>query len=113
MTTVIPRAEGSSEPESMTHDAESSMKTVTMNSNGRITLPAEVREKLNLTGETEFEVEVTDSDTLVLRPVVMIPREDAWAYTRAHLDRIEKALADIREGRIRELSDNDLSPDHG
>jgi len=43
------------------------------------------------------------------RPVVVIPRDDAWAYTAEHLADVARALADIREGRVRRLSDEDLA----
>ena len=46
---------------------------------------------------------------MTLRPVVVIPRDDAWAYTAEHLADVAKALADIREGRVRQLSDDDLA----
>ncbi len=85
------------------------MRTITMSPNGRLTLPAEVRQKLGLTGEAEFDVEVTDHGSVTLRPVVVLPRDDAWAYTAEHLTQVAKALADVREGRIRQASDADLA----
>jgi AbrB family looped-hinge helix DNA binding protein len=85
------------------------MRTITMSPNGRLTLPAEVRQRLGLAGETEFDVEVTDHGSVTLRPVVVLPRDDSWAYTTEHLSQVAKALADIREGRVRRLSDADLA----
>ena len=85
------------------------MRTITMSPNGRLTLPAEVRHRLGLEGETEFDVEVTDHGSVTLRPVVVIPRDDTWAYTAAHLTDVARALSDIREGRVRRLSDDDLA----
>ena len=73
------------------------MRTITMSPNGRLTLPAEVRQRLGLDGETEFDVEVTERGSVTLRPVVVIPRDDAWAYTAKHLANVAKALTDIRE----------------
>ena len=44
------------------------MKTVTVNSEGRLTLPVESRRALGIVGETELEVEVdTERDVLTLR----------------------------------------------
>ena len=57
------------------------MRTITMSPNGRRTLPAEERQRPGLEGETEFDVEVTERGSVTLRPVVVIPRDDAWAYT--------------------------------
>jgi AbrB family looped-hinge helix DNA binding protein len=85
------------------------MRTITMSPNGRLTLPAEVRQRLGLDGEAEFDVEVSDHGSVTLRPVVVLPRDDAWAYTADHLAQVAKALADIREGRVRRLSDADLA----
>ena len=85
------------------------MRTITMSPNGRLTLPAEVRQRLGLDGETEFDVEVTDHGSVTLRPVVVVPRDDAWAYTAEHLSQVAKALADIRGGRVRRLADTDLA----
>jgi AbrB family looped-hinge helix DNA binding protein len=85
------------------------MRTVTMSPNGRLTLPADVRRKLGLTGETEFDVEVSDRGSVTLRPVVVLPRDDAWAYTAEHLANVANGLADIREGRVRQLSEDDLA----
>jgi len=35
--------------------------------------------------------------------------DDAWDYTAGHLIQVAKALDDIREGRVRRLSDGDLA----
>jgi AbrB family looped-hinge helix DNA binding protein len=68
------------------------MKTiVTMTDRGRITLPANVRKELRIEGETPFELE-TSGEEITLRPAVVIPREDAWAYTPEHRAAIERAL---------------------
>jgi AbrB family looped-hinge helix DNA binding protein len=85
------------------------MRTITMSPNGRLTLPAEVRQRLGLDGAIEFDVEVSEHGSVTLRPVVVIPRDDAWAYTAAHLAEVAKALADLRQGRVRQLSDDDLA----
>jgi bifunctional DNA-binding transcriptional regulator/antitoxin component of YhaV-PrlF toxin-antitoxin module len=81
--------------------------TVSMNNQGRLTVPAAARQALRLEGPTQFELEVTD-DALILRPAIVIPREDAWAYTPEHLRRVERARQEAREGRTRELGEADL-----
>lgn len=76
------------------------MKTVvSMNKQGRITVPASARRALRLEGEAQFEMEVTD-DALILRPAFVIPREDAWAYTPEHLESMRRAEEDIAAGRV-------------
>lgn len=81
-----------------------------MSRNGRLTLPAEARRLLGLDDETEFEVEVdTEGDALVLRPAVLLRREDAWAYTPEHRDLLRRAHEDVRDARVRDLSEDDLA----
>ena len=53
------------------------MKTViSMNKRGRLTVPTVAREALQLHGATHLELEVID-DALILRPTVIIPRDDS------------------------------------
>jgi len=78
-----------------------------MNREGRLTVPAAARRELGLEGETQFQAEVRDG-SLVLRPAIIIPREDAWAYAPEHLVRVERALQDSREGRVRQMTEGDL-----
>ena len=85
------------------------MKTVTMNESGRLTVPADARRQLRLLGEAEFEVEVDEEeDAIILRPVVALRREDAWAYTREHRELLAEAHRDSREGRVRRLGESQL-----
>lgn len=86
------------------------MRTVTMSSSGRITLPVETRRALGLEGEAEFEVVVdADNDALVLRPAVVLRREDAWAYTPKHRKLLARAHADSRAGRVSRLTEAQLA----
>jgi bifunctional DNA-binding transcriptional regulator/antitoxin component of YhaV-PrlF toxin-antitoxin module len=80
---------------------------VSMKADGRLTVPASARRALGLEGETQFQVEV-NGDSLVLRPAVVLPREDAWAYTPEHRELLERAHRDSREGRVREMTEQDL-----
>lgn len=82
---------------------------VTMSKTGRITLPAEIRRALDLDGEAEFLVEESEQgEGILLRPVVTMLREDAWAYTAEHRSRLEQAIEDSREGRTRSLTEEQL-----
>src|SRR5579864_7590182 len=80
---------------------------VGMDAHGRITLPAAVRKKLGITGESQFEVEVA-SGAIVLKPVVVLPQEDTWAYTPEHRRLLERAHEDSRAGRVRTLTEREL-----
>jgi bifunctional DNA-binding transcriptional regulator/antitoxin component of YhaV-PrlF toxin-antitoxin module len=84
-------------------------RTISMSPNGRLTLPSDARRALGIDGETDFEVEVdVEKDELILRPVLALRREDAWAYTAEHRARLAQAHADVREGRFRQMSEEDL-----
>lgn len=86
------------------------MKTVTMSKDGRLTVPAEVRRRLGLDEDTEFAYEVDPSNgAIVLRPAMVLYREDAWAYTPEHRTLLERAHRDSAEGRVRQLSESELA----
>lgn len=86
------------------------MALVSMSRSGRLTLPAEVRRRLQLEDSTEFEVEVDSStDTIILRPALVLRREDAWAYTPEHREVLACAHSDSREGRVRDLNEEELA----
>ncbi|HEY8293190.1 MAG TPA: AbrB/MazE/SpoVT family DNA-binding domain-containing protein [Thermomicrobiales bacterium] len=64
--------------------------TVTVNRQGRITLPSSIRKELNIEEDAMLEVEVRDGG-IFLQPAFVIPREDAWAYTPEHRAAIGRA----------------------
>ncbi len=80
-----------------------------MSKTGRITLPAELRRAMDLEGEAEFLVEeLADGEGVVLRPIVMMLREDAWAYTAEDMASIRRGLDDILAGRVRTVTEAEL-----
>lgn len=81
---------------------------VKMTPDGRVTIPAKTRRSLGVEGETQLEVDVRD-DAIVLRPAVVLPREDAWAYTTTHRRLLARAHADVRDGRVRRLTERQLA----
>lgn len=80
---------------------------VGMNGRGRLTLPAETRRQLGIEGEAQFQVEVRDGKA-VLQPMVLVPQEDAWAYTPEHRALVKRALQEVREGRTVRMGPDDL-----
>lgn len=72
---------------------------VAVNSQGRVTLPAEVRRKLNISSGSQLEVGVEDG-RITLRPARLVPAEDAWAYTSENVAGIRRALEDVKAGRV-------------
>ena len=78
-----------------------------MNAQGRVTLPADVRRRLHLGEGDQLEVAVED-DRITLRPARLLVAEDAWAYTAENISGIRRALDDIREGRVFEMTYGEL-----
>lgn len=72
-----------------------------------LTLPKEVRDGLK--PGTLVDVTARDDGVLEIRPLDLIPREDAWAYTPEHRVKIKRAIEDARAGRVdRNLGPEDL-----
>jgi AbrB family looped-hinge helix DNA binding protein len=71
---------------------------VTVNKQGRITLPAKARRALGITGDSQLEVAVKDG-ALELRRTFVIPDEDRWAHTPEALASLRRGLADVKAGR--------------
>ena len=82
-------------------------RAVTMTPDGRVTIPAAARRELGVEGQTQFEVSV-ERESIILRPAVVLSREDAWAYTTEHRRRLASAHRDSREGRVRRLTEREL-----
>lgn len=80
---------------------------VAVNAQGRLTLPADVRRKLGLREGSQLEVAL-DDDRITLRPATIVVSEDAWAYTRNHIDAVRRALADMSAGRTYRLTEAQL-----
>lgn len=80
---------------------------VTVNAEGRLTIPASLRRQLGIEGESTLIVAVEDG-RLVARPGVVIPAEDAWAYTPEHLERVERARAEAAAGLTMRLTETEL-----
>jgi len=55
----------------------------------------------------DANLEIKDG-AVVLRPAVVIPREDLWAYTPEHLAKVQRARRHAREGRAYRASPADL-----
>jgi bifunctional DNA-binding transcriptional regulator/antitoxin component of YhaV-PrlF toxin-antitoxin module len=84
------------------------MVHVVSNARGRLTLPAEIREALHLEGETHWTVEVREG-AVILRPAVLVPRQDAWAFTPEARAALQRADADSAAGRTIRLSGADMT----
>ncbi len=80
---------------------------VTVNKQGRITLPIDTRRRLGLHEGRQLEV-VVDGGEIRLRPATVVPAEDAWAYTPEALRSLRRALEHVTAGRVFRSSPEDL-----
>ena len=67
---------------------------IIMDADGRLTLPPELRDALDVEGETWLFAEVIDH-RLVLRPagedLTNVPEDDRWLYTPEHIAEVRQA----------------------
>lgn len=69
------------------------MKTiVTLNDQGKLTIPDAMRKALHLAAGDQLELEIQGGE-LILRPVLVVLREDAWAYMPEHRAHVREAQA--------------------
>jgi bifunctional DNA-binding transcriptional regulator/antitoxin component of YhaV-PrlF toxin-antitoxin module len=81
---------------------------VGMNAAGRLTLPVDARRQLGIADrEANLQLEVSEGK-VILQAVVTVPQEDAWAYTPEFRRQLAEALRDVREGRVRQLTEAEL-----
>lgn len=75
---------------------------------GTLTLPAEIREQLGLEEGDQVEFEV-DDDHLIVTPVRVVPRSQAWFWTPEWQNAEREADADRAAGRVTHFaSDQDF-----
>jgi antitoxin MazE len=76
------------------------MKTITVSSKGQIALPKEIREALHIETGSQLTPAIRDGK-LVLEPVVIIPKSQAWFWTHRWQKKIADSMEDIKKGRVR------------
>jgi len=80
---------------------------IAVNDQGRLTLPADIRRRLGIGTGSQLEIKVVDNSISLSRATV-IPEEDRWAYTPEALASLQRALADVKAGRVYEATEEDL-----
>ncbi len=73
--------------------------TVKVRSKHSVTIPVEVRKEVRL--DVGDRVEVTAQDgQIIIRPIIEVPRDQAWYWTKEWQERERRADDDIAAGRI-------------
>jgi len=75
--------------------------TVTISARGQVALPKEVRNKLSIKTGDQFRVEVSGAK-IVLTPVVTVPKEQAWFWTKEIQDKVRASEEDHKRGDYKE-----------
>lgn len=74
--------------------------TVKVREKFQVTIPEDVREKIPLNVGERVEV-VARGGEIVLRPVVEIPRTQAWFWTREWQDQLAQSKKEIARGKVK------------
>jgi len=74
--------------------------TVKIREKYQVTIPEEIRGKIPLkVGE---RVEVTARGTeIVIRPIIEIPRDQAWFWTKEWQEQIAQSIKDLQRGKVK------------
>lgn len=78
----------------------------TVRARGTLTLPAEVRERLGLREGDQVEFTV-DDDQLIVTPVRVVPRSQAWFWTPEWQAAEREADEDRAAGRVTRFSSDE------
>ncbi len=72
----------------------------------QITLPVEIVKKLNIKTGDSLEVKIED-DRIVVTPVLIIDRSQAWFWSKEWQDMEREVEEDIKAGRLGHAKDVD------
>jgi AbrB family looped-hinge helix DNA binding protein len=76
--------------------------TVKIREKYQITIPEDVREKVTIEVGERVEVDVRDG-LIVIRPMMEIPKDQAWFWTKEWQEGVRKSKEEYRKGRAREF----------
>jgi antitoxin MazE len=74
--------------------------TVKVREKYQVTIPEEVRGKIPLKVGERVEVTARGSE-IVIRPIVEIPRDQAWFWSKQWQDQVSQSLKDLKKGKIK------------
>ncbi len=72
----------------------------------QITLPAEIVKKLNIRTGDNLEVTL-DGDRIIVTPVLVIERSQAWFWSKGWQDKEREVEEDIKAGKLGHAKDVD------
>lgn len=74
--------------------------TVKVREKYQVTIPENIRTEIPLKVGERVEVCARNGE-IVIRPVVEVPRTQAWFWSKEWQEQVEKSLTDIKEGKVK------------
>lgn len=74
--------------------------TVKVREKFQVTIPEEVRAKIPLNVGERVEVEAREGE-IVIRPIIEVPRGQAWFWSKEWQEQIARSRKDIEKGKVK------------
>jgi antitoxin MazE len=74
--------------------------TVKVREKYQVTIPEEVRGKIPLKVGERVEVTARGSE-IVIRPIVEIPRDQSWFWSKQWQDQVSRSIKDLEKGKMK------------
>jgi len=74
--------------------------TVKVREKYQVTIPEDVRNKIPLKIGERVEVAAQGSE-IIIRPIVEIPRDQAWFWSKEWQKQIAQSLKDLKKGKVK------------
>jgi len=71
-----------------------------MRDRSQITIPVEIMKQLNLKTGDNIDISLEDG-AIVIKPVVIVPKDQAWFWSKEWQKEEKEADEDIKTGRVR------------
>ena len=74
--------------------------TVKVREKYQVTIPEDVRNKIPLKVGERVEV-VARRNEIVIRPIVEVPRDQAWFWSKEWQEQVTKSMEDVEKGKVK------------
>ena len=74
--------------------------TVKVREKFQVTIPEEIRAKIPLTVGERVEVDVREGE-IVIRPIIEVPRGQAWFWSKEWQAQIARSRKDVEKGKVK------------
>ncbi len=74
--------------------------TVKVREKFQVTIPENVRQEIPLKVGERVEV-IARGNEIVIRPMIQVPRSQAWFWTREWQTQVSQSMQDLQKGKVR------------